>query len=98
MIRLPPISTHTDTLFPYTTLFRSRLVEIVAELLHREQHAAVHRLEAVTCIRQRAADDDAHRVVEIRALHLVFEIDVENFLGEISHGADRTSTRLNSSH
>src|SRR3546814_9004487 len=23
MIRLPPRSTHTDTLFPYTTLFRS---------------------------------------------------------------------------
>src|SRR3546814_18492549 len=26
MIRLPPRSTRTDTLFPYTTLFRSRLV------------------------------------------------------------------------
>src|SRR3546814_9233935 len=26
MIRGPPISTLTDTLFPYTTLFRSRLV------------------------------------------------------------------------
>src|SRR3546814_17275732 len=25
MIRLPPRSTRTDTLFPYTTLFRSRL-------------------------------------------------------------------------
>src|SRR3546814_4364730 len=25
MIRRPPRSTHTDTLFPYTTLFRSRL-------------------------------------------------------------------------
>src|SRR3546814_20677997 len=24
MIRLPPIATRTDTLFPYTTLFRSR--------------------------------------------------------------------------
>src|SRR3546814_12605437 len=27
MIRLPPRSTRTDTLFPYTTLFRSRDVE-----------------------------------------------------------------------
>src|SRR3546814_9718637 len=27
MIRRPPISTRTDTLFPYTTLFRSALVE-----------------------------------------------------------------------
>src|SRR3546814_18421665 len=24
MLRTPPISTHTDTLFPYTTLFRSQ--------------------------------------------------------------------------
>src|SRR3546814_9257492 len=27
MIRRPPRSTRTDTLFPYTTLFRSRLIE-----------------------------------------------------------------------
>src|SRR3546814_14960654 len=27
MIRRPPRSTRTDTLFPYTTLFRSRLLE-----------------------------------------------------------------------
>src|SRR3546814_13940182 len=38
MIRRPPRSTRTDTLFPYTTLFRSRqrllqvLVELVEEL------------------------------------------------------------------
>src|SRR3546814_10158192 len=29
MIRRPPRSTRTDTLFPYTTLFRSRLVHTV---------------------------------------------------------------------
>src|SRR3546814_17411919 len=28
MIRLPPRSTRTDTLFPYTTLFRSQFVSI----------------------------------------------------------------------
>src|SRR3546814_2952181 len=28
MIRRPPRSTRTDTLFPYTTLFRSRRVEV----------------------------------------------------------------------
>src|SRR3546814_7407410 len=32
MIRRPPRSTRTDTLFPYTTLFRSRgLIKLVAE-------------------------------------------------------------------
>src|SRR3546814_2353766 len=47
MIRLPPRSTRTDTLFPYTTLFRSRAVvaalladapmaaELVAEVVDR---------------------------------------------------------------
>src|SRR3546814_9311628 len=33
MIRLPPRSTRTDTLFPYTTLFRSGLAQLLG--LHR---------------------------------------------------------------
>src|SRR3546814_2548394 len=33
MIRRPPRSTRTDTLFPYTTLFRSRLLSNNAEIL-----------------------------------------------------------------
>src|SRR3546814_8628636 len=37
MIRRPPISTRTDTLFPYTTLFRSRGRAIVpANINHPE--------------------------------------------------------------
>src|SRR3546814_16389430 len=31
MIRRPPRSTRTDTLFPYTTLFRSQLTVVVAD-------------------------------------------------------------------
>src|SRR3546814_10407291 len=31
MIRRPPRSTHTDTLFPYTTLFRSELPLVVKD-------------------------------------------------------------------
>src|SRR3546814_4208426 len=37
MIRRPPRSTRTDTLFPYTTLFRSAQVR-----LHRDQGEARH--------------------------------------------------------
>src|SRR3546814_3231820 len=33
MIRRPPRSTRTDTLFPYTTLFRSTLQELVPQVL-----------------------------------------------------------------
>src|SRR3546814_10612242 len=31
MIRRPPRSTRTDTLFPYTTLFRSQLARLIAD-------------------------------------------------------------------
>src|SRR3546814_17295478 len=37
MLRLPPRSTRTDTLFPYTTLFRS--------LLQKEAHSIIDNLE-----------------------------------------------------
>src|SRR3546814_17056338 len=39
MIRRPPISTRTDTLFPYTTLFRSE----PSDRLERQLHAVVER-------------------------------------------------------
>src|SRR3546814_9482730 len=41
MIRRPPRSTRTDTLFPYTTLFRSRHAHRAAhegEILHGDHH------------------------------------------------------------
>src|SRR3546814_14880960 len=41
MIRRPPRSTRTDTLFPYTTLFRSAVVQVVSfsgASGHRRQH------------------------------------------------------------
>src|SRR3546814_19122707 len=37
MIRRPPKSTRTDTLFPYTTLFRSLLARLDRPLGHPEQ-------------------------------------------------------------
>src|SRR3546814_12255420 len=46
MIRRPPRSTRTDTLFPYTTLFRSPL----------RDHARVHAEDG----RPRARHDDSH--------------------------------------
>jgi hypothetical protein len=57
-------------------------VPVVVQLVHREQHAAVHRLEAVTRIGQCAPDDHAHRVIEVRPPHLLFEADGQGFLGE----------------
>src|SRR3546814_5932423 len=40
MIRRPPRSTRTDTLFPYTTLFRSEVEKALAELRAIADHDA----------------------------------------------------------
>src|SRR3546814_5494157 len=61
MIRRPPRSTRTDTLFPYTTLFRS----VGGIGTARDQRAGVaHALAR----RRRDAGDEAHH----RFLHVVF--------------------------
>src|SRR3546814_2078166 len=36
MIRRPPRSTRTDTLFPYTTLFRSEVFQLLLQVLHAD--------------------------------------------------------------
>src|SRR4029078_962750 len=46
-----------------------------AVLTHRVQAAPVHRLEPVLDQRQRPADDHAHRVVDVGALHLLLDVD-----------------------
>ena len=51
-------------------------VRAVAAVVHRVQHAAVHRLETVADVRQGAADDDGHGVVEVRPLHLQLQVDL----------------------
>jgi multiple antibiotic resistance protein len=43
--------------------------------VHREQNAPMHGLQAVADIRQRAAHDHAHGVIEIALLHLVGDRD-----------------------
>src|SRR3546814_17984319 len=47
MIRRPPISTRTDTLFPYTTLFRSLEANDFEGMIDPAIRQAAHRLDAV---------------------------------------------------
>src|SRR3546814_5566148 len=58
MIRRPPRSTRTDTLFPYTTLFRSDEVDV-----HREQHQLDRHQqdEHVLAVEEDAGDADAEQ-------------------------------------
>src|SRR3546814_15785216 len=77
MIRRPPRSTRTDTLFPYTTLFRSRFTRHPCRLLGRIQDRAggilARGLATIAGARDRihirAADIEADVHVGELALH-----------------------------
>src|SRR6185312_4942056 len=51
-----------------------RPVRLQPEVVHRVEHAPVDRLQPVADVGQRAPDDHAHRVVEIRGAHLLLEL------------------------
>src|SRR3546814_18203699 len=86
MIPRPPRSTRTDTLFPYTTLFRSHLKALTEavhahgslaaiELVHNGQHAANHYSREVPMgPSHRAVDSGAP--VQARAMD---KADIANF-------------------
>ena len=60
-------------------------VPVVAELVHRKQHAPVHRLESVARIGKGAADDHAHRVIQVASPHFLLKTDRQGFFGELGH-------------
>src|SRR3546814_14799955 len=93
MIRLPPRSTRTDTLFPYTTLFRSLLVGYTADevvgMPRAEGRALLMRLlewasQPAFSYSHQWQEGDLVIWDNCGALHRVIP--------------DRKSTRLNSSH
>jgi len=47
----------------------------IARFLAGVENSAVDRLEAVANVRQRPADDHAHRVIEVGGLHLLDDRD-----------------------
>src|SRR3546814_3781561 len=74
MIRLPPISTRTDTLFPYTTLFRSegaqRLGRVTREAFddvgqHREVAVADHPAEGDHAVRSEEHTSELQSLMRI---------------------------------
>src|SRR3546814_1615372 len=87
MTRRPPRSTLTDTLLPYTTLFRSA----------GQQHAEARHVHALLALGHRAADDrvldavdvDARRLrdhgIEHVGKHVVGTGIAEHALGRLAH-------------
>src|SRR3546814_20533014 len=64
MRRRPPRSTRTDTLFPYTTLFRSAAA--VAEGRNRAMNLMQQRADATDRPDNRAAGDGAVPIISLR--------------------------------
>src|SRR3546814_19598583 len=77
MIRRPPRSTRTDTLFPYTTRFRSEKLEAQQRAEQAERKAIDDALLAVAEERKRQADEQARQEAEAKAR----EADIAHKIG-----------------
>src|SRR3546814_10484600 len=98
MIRRPPRSTRTDTLFPYTTLFRSQLMH---DLEHGETVVEREKfLKLVVPAAQRLLRSGQYGHVEWSLeQRAIFDHLGDGCPGRVDGvGEDRKSTRLNSSH
>src|SRR3546814_19259452 len=93
-LRRPPRSTRTDTLVPYTTLFRSGAEHVDGELRRHQLLAPELVLETLGTPGEQAGHGNAvHLLVAPQALGQVAGGEVLALAVE-----DRKSTRLNSSH
>src|SRR3546814_2582470 len=103
MIRRPPRSTRTDTLFPYTTLFRSRSADSFGR--DSDRQAAELKLGVIRSAPAELLQAIAATLRPSFAIELVENSDSE-LRAALSSGRihmalvplDRKSTRLNSSH
>src|SRR3546814_7658179 len=101
MLRLPPRATRTDTLFPYTTLFRALPVflRLGRENAHR---LGQYRTDVVRLLAGEASDKSPAVLRRGMTGHLYLNrrraaARVDRQPGDGDKG-DRKSTRLNSSH
>src|SRR3546814_11766529 len=99
MYRRPPRSTRTDTLFPYTTLFRSRMAQkekqdgiALLKADHREVEQLFSKFEKAKGAGQK--QKLAEQICKELTIHAKIEEDIFYPACE----GDRKSTRLNSSH
>src|SRR3546814_15583676 len=103
MLRRPPRSTRTDTLFPYTPLFRSvigahamlrgQVLNLPSDCIATPDSLLVIRPERLKLLPDGVEPETGMNVFAGVVSHQVYE-------GEsvVMHVEDRKSTRLNSSH
>src|SRR3546814_12121675 len=105
MIRRPPRSTRTDTLFPYTTLFRSQAAVAGAKANLETANINLGYTKVVSPINGRigkalvtvgalVSASSATQMATVQQIDHVY-VDITRSTAEL---ADRKSTRLNSSH
>src|SRR3546814_20081788 len=92
-IRRPPISTRTDTRFPYTTLFRSVFAKnnVDAKQIFKRTLNASHEVNALSV---------ANKQVDVATFNTegMERLQETNPAKAAQLKVDRKSTRLNSSH
>src|SRR3546814_15818495 len=77
MIRRPPRSTRTDTLFPYTTLFRSEDNSGTRQVIGRELHCDLVTRQNPDVMHTHLARDVAQNYVAI------FQLDAKSCVGKV---------------
>src|SRR3546814_11843889 len=97
MIRRPPRSTRTDTLFPYTTLVRSVVIDIGGQLVHpaavdADEQVPFDPIESIVLL----VEPERPKLLNSRWQRRLAERDI-NIIARAAL-QDRKSTRLNSSH
>src|SRR3546814_10855526 len=103
MIRRPPRSTRTDTLFPYTTLFRSGLsfrtlpdALVQSKLTNKPVFVDFSVIWCSVC---RAMHEQVFTDPQVkRALSEAYVLARVDYDSDEAKPLDRKSTRLNSSH
>src|SRR3546814_18248101 len=98
MIRRPPRSTRTDTLFPYTTLFRSVYAEDGMALEQLMAFTVSEDHERQTQVWDAIKDAWSKEPYQIRRMLTETTVRASDKRAVFLGIGDRKSTRLNSSH
>ncbi len=75
----------TDYVTNDTGRFFIGFVPVIAQYVHGVKYATVYRLQAISDIRQRTANNDRHRIIQIGALQLFLNVDRCNFSRKVAH-------------
>src|SRR3546814_14825183 len=97
MSRRPPISTRTDTLFPYTTLFRSPWVDQIVRRVAGEKASEMRRhaparqlgLYAIYLMSREAQLTDAMIDLLIETVHKIGTRSKRKVVGDIAKDIER---------